>query len=97
MALPVSMKLYSEPRYFEIRTPDGGGVLVLKQLLSSFIGNEPVAPSELLAGVVLAVCPTLMLRFQRLDPKGGQGCTALAKHGQIFFFGCPFKICSMAD
>jgi hypothetical protein len=21
-----------------------------------------------------------------LDPKGGQGCTALAKHGQIFFW-----------
>jgi len=67
------------------------------RLLSSFIRNELVAPAELLAGIMLAVCPTLMSRFQRLDPKGGQECTSLAKHWQMFSFGYPLEICSMTD
>jgi hypothetical protein len=67
------------------------------RLLSSFIHNELVAPAELLAGIVLAICPTLMLRFQRLDPKGGQECTTLAKRWQMFSFGYSLEICSMTD
>jgi hypothetical protein len=89
-ALPWYEVVYSEPRYLEIKTPDGCSVLVLKVLLSSFIHNELGIPElELPARTVLAIHPIFMPHFQRLNPKAGRECIAFAKHWQIFSLCVP--------
>jgi hypothetical protein len=39
------------------------------RLLSSFIHNELVAPAELLAGIVLAICPTFDVALPAIGPE----------------------------